>query len=50
MTALNRLLAKCLFLLFVACSTKNLPDGAIELSGKIDETSGLAFFKINSIL
>ena len=29
----------------VGCITKNLPDGAIELSGKIDETSGLAFFQ-----
>ena len=45
MTALNRLFAKCLFLLLVGCITKNLPDGAIELSGKIDETSGLAFFQ-----
>ena len=44
---LRFLFASFLLVTLSACTTNKLPEGAIELSKKIDETSGLASFENN---
>ena len=44
---LRYLFASFLLVTLSACTTNKLPEGAIELSKKIDETSGLASFENN---